>query len=194
MNSIQEHIIAQLKNNLQKTNSGEQDDIQKLEKSVGICSATLLELREYVNHSVFKNKEEEIHFFKVINPFVLGEYLYYSKLWEILIRQSVTSIRRRKRHLRRMIAEAQNFFNDNYEFYLYYHSGSIQLDDKYFTRTEMNCPLNCQHFIFDPCFSTSHDYTLAAIKANEKIAAYCNTEINQLKNRRNNRGIRTDMF
>ena len=58
----------------------------------------------------------------------------------------------------------------------------------------MNCPLNCRHFIFDPYFSTSHDYTLAAIKANEKIAAYCNIEINQLKNKGNNRGIRTDMF
>lgn len=187
-------ILAQLKDNLQEIGNNEHDEILKAEKAVGICSIALLDLREYVNHSVFKNKEEEIRFFKEIKPYVLGEYLYYSKLWEILIRQPVTSIRRRKRYLRRMIAEAQKFFNDNPEFYLYYRSGSTHLDDKYFSRMETNCPLNCQHFIFDPYFSTSHDYTLAAIKANEKIAAYCNTEINQLRNKRNNRGIRTDMF
>ena len=187
-------ILEQLKDKLQEIVNDEHDEILKAEKSVGICSIALLDLREYVNHSVFKNKEEEIRFFKEIKPYVLGEYLYYSKLWEILIRQPVTSIRRRKRYLKRMITESQKFFNDNPEFYLYYRSGSTHLDDKYFCRTEMNCPLNCQHFIFDPYFSTSHDYTLAAIKANEKIAAYCNTQINELKNKANNRGIRTDLF
>jgi hypothetical protein len=188
------YILEQLKNNLKKLQSDERDEIFKVEKSIGICSAALLELREFVYHSDLKKKEEEIHFFKVIKPFVLGKYLYYSKLWEILVRQPVTSIRRRKKYLRQMIAETQKFFNDNPEFYLYYRSGSTHMDEKYFVRTEISCPLNCQHFVFDPYFSTSHDYTLAAIKANEKIAVYCNTQINRLKRRGSSKGIRTDMF
>ncbi len=189
-----EHIIKQLKNNLQKTDSEENDGILKAEKSVGICSATLLELREYVNHIDFKNKEEEIRFFKKIKSYVLAEYLYYSKLWEILIRQPITSIRRRKKYLKQMVAETQKFFNDNPEFYLYYRRGSTHLDDKYFVRSEISCSLNCQHFIYDPFFSTSHDYTLAAIKANERIAEYCNSEINRLKRRGKFRLVRSDMF
>jgi hypothetical protein len=55
------------------------------------------------------------------------------------------------------------------EFYRCSRSGSIRLDDKYFIRTEISCALNCHHFIFDPFFSTDHDYTLAAIKADEKL-------------------------
>ncbi|WP_158869199.1 RteC domain-containing protein [Maribellus comscasis] len=189
-----EHIVEQLKNNLQKTDGEQDDEILKTERAVGICSAALLELREYVNHSNFKNKGEEIHFFKVTKPFVLGEYLYYSKLWEILIRQPVTSVKRRKKYLKQMISRVQDFFNDNPEFYLYYRSGSTHMDDKYFVRGGISCTLSCQHFIFDPYFSTNYDYTLAAIKANEKIAAYCNAQINRLKPRGNSLSIRTDMF
>ncbi len=186
-------IIEQVKNNLQKLQSDGDDEILKAEKAIGICSVALLELREYVYHSDFKNQEEEIRFFKEIKPYVLSEYLYYSKLWEILTRQPVASIRRRKKYLRQMIAEIQNFFNENTEFYLYYRSGATHLDEKYFVRTEISCTLNCSRFIYDPFFSTSHDYTLAAIKANEKIARYCNEELNKLKRWGRYRLVRSDM-
>ncbi|MDX9882241.1 MAG: RteC domain-containing protein [Prolixibacteraceae bacterium] len=188
-----EHIVEQLKDNLQKINSAEYDEIPKVEKSVGICSTALLELRDYVNRSDFKKQEEEIRFFKEIKPYVLSEYLYYSKLWEILVRQPVTSIRRKKKYLRQMIAETQQFLNDNTEFYLYCRSGASHLDEKYFVRTEISCTLNCSRFIYDPFFSTNHDYTLAAIKANEKIAAYCNEELNKLKRWGKYRLVRSDM-
>lgn len=192
-NKTPEHITERLKCSLQKINSDEENGILKAEKAVGICSAALLELRECVNCLDFKNKEEEIRFFKVTKPFVLGEYLYYSKLWEILIRQPLTSVKRRKKYLKRMITEAQQFFDSNPEFYHYYRSDSCYLDDKYFTRAEIKCPLNCYQFIYDPSFSTSHDYTLAAIKANERIAEYCNAEINRLKGRGKYRLVRSDM-
>lgn len=103
------HFMEQLRIRLQQISDKEYDEISKAEKSVGICSATLLELRNYVNHSDFKNQQEEICFFKEIKPYALGKYLYYSKLWEILIRQPITSIRRRKKYLRQMISETQRF-------------------------------------------------------------------------------------
>jgi len=188
------HIVEQLKNNIQNANSDARDDkILKTERAVGLCSRALLELREFVNSSDFKNKEEEIRFFKDIKPCVLGEYLYYSKLWEILVRQPLTSIRRRKKYLRQMIAETQKFFNENTEFYLYYRSGATHLDEKYFVRTEISCTLNCSRFIYDPFFCTPHDYTLAAIKANEKIARYCNEELHKLKRWGRYRLVRSDM-
>ncbi|WP_158871987.1 RteC domain-containing protein [Maribellus comscasis] len=186
-------IVEQLENDLQEISRVEHDEISKVEKAVGVSSTALLELRDYVNHSDFKNTEEEVRFFKEIKPYALGEYLYYSKLWEILIRQPVTSIRRRKKYLRQMITETQEFFNENTEFYLYYRSGSTHLDEKYFVRTEISCTLNCSRFIYDPFFSTSHDYTLAAIKANEKIAIYCNEELNKLKRWARYRLVRSDM-
>lgn len=80
-----------------------------------------------------------------------------------------------------MITEARQYYRDFPEFYQYYRSGLDHLDDRYFVRTRISCYLNCDRFIVDPCFSTSHDYTLAAMKAFERITEYCKTELKQLK-------------
>jgi len=176
-----EKIVEKLKDNLQKVDRNESLDLLFIERAIGICSSALLELREFVNQYNFKDKEEEIHFFKVTKPYVLGEYLFHSKLFEIEAKQPVTSIKARKKYLKRMISEAQYFFDENPEFYHYYRSGSEHLDDKYFARTNISCYFNCHHYIVDPCFSTSHDYTLSAIKAYEKVIDYCKNEVNNLK-------------
>ena len=179
--STPEKIVEKLKDNLQKVDRNESCDLLYIERAIGICSSALLELREFVNQYTFKDKEEEIHFFKSTKPYVLSEYLFYSKLFEIEAKRPLTSIKARKKYLKRMIDEAQFFFDDNPEFYHYYRSGSEHLDDKYFARTNISCYFNCHHFIVDPCFSTSHDYTQAAIKAYEKVIDYCKNEINNLK-------------
>jgi hypothetical protein len=170
-----------LRDSLLKVDRNESLDLLFIERAIGICSSALLELREFVNQFNFIDKEEEIYFFKVTKPYVLSEYLFYSKLFEIEAKQSVTSIKARKKYLKRMISEAQFFFDENPEFFHYYRIGSDHLDDKYFVRTNISCYFNCHHYIVDPCFSTSHDYTLSAIKAYEKVIDYCKNEITNLK-------------
>jgi len=179
--STPEKIVEKLKDNLINVDAIEYHDLLYIERAIGICSSALLELREFVNQSSFKDKEEEIYFFKVIKPYVLSEYLFHSKLFDIEAKQPVTSLKARKRYLKRMISEAQLFFDENPEFYHYYRIGSAHLDDKYFVRTNISCYFNCHQYIVDPCFSTSHDYTLSAIKAYEKVIDYCKNEINSLK-------------
>jgi hypothetical protein len=149
--------------------------------AINLYASAYNQLREAVITFGLGSQGEEIHFFKVTKPFVLGGYLYYSKLLAIEARQPVTSIKARKKHLKKMISEAQHFYNEYPEFYQYYRSGSVHLDDKYFVRTEIGYCLNCHHFIVEPHFSTSHDYILAAIKAYEKITEYCKSEIRNLK-------------
>ncbi|MGV8096715.1 MAG: RteC domain-containing protein [Mangrovibacterium sp.] len=176
-----EHITEKLKTNLQQFESNENRDIIELERAVGICSSALLELREYVNRHDFKTREEEIHFFKVTKPDVLKEYLYYSRILQMESRHPDPLPKDRKKYLKKMMEEAKRYYHDFPEFYRYYRSGSDHLDDKYFVRTQISCYLNCERFIMDPCFSTSHDYTLAAMKAFEKISEYCRTELKKLK-------------
>ena len=176
-----EHIVDILKNNLQNLGCDGTSDLLIIEKAIGICSCALLDLREYVNGHDFKTQEEEICFFKVTKSYVLGEYLFFSKLFEIEIRRPVTTMRAQKKYLKKMISQAQQFFNENPESYQYYRSGATNFDEKCFVRAKtINC-LNAHHFVVDLNFSTSHDYTLAAIKAYEKIIIYCKTEINQLE-------------
>lgn len=175
-----EHIVDVLKDNLQTLGCDGSNDLLVIEKAIGVCSCALMELRECVNRQDFKTQEEEIYFFKVTKPYVLGEYLYYSKLFEIESRRPVTTAREQKKYLKKMISQAQQFFIENPETYQYYRNGSTNFDEKCFVRAKtINC-INAHHFVFDLTFSTSHDYTLAAIKANEKIIIYCKAEINQL--------------
>lgn len=174
-----EHITEKLRINLQQFESNENRNLIELEKAVGLCSSALLELRGYVDGHDFKTREEEIHFFKVTKPYVLGEYLYYSKILQL--ESKSPDLADRKRHLKKMIAEARQYYRDFPEFYQYYRSGSDHLDDKYFVRAQISCFLNCDRFIIDPVFSTSHDFTLAEVKAFEKITGYCRTELKNLK-------------
>lgn len=176
-----ENVVDVLKNNLQNLGCDGTSGLLIIEKAIGFCSSSLLELREYVNGHDFKTQEEEIDFFKVTKPYVLGEYLYFSKLFEIETRRPVTTLRAQKKYLKKMISQAQQFFNENPESYQYYRSGSTHFDEKCFVRAKtINC-LNAHLFVVDLAFSTSHDYTLAAIKAYEKIIVYCKTEIRLLE-------------
>ena len=177
-----EHITEKLKIKLQQFERNENRNLFELEKAVGLCSSALLELRVYVDQYDFKTREEEIHFFKVTKPYVLTKYLYYSKILQL--EAKFPDPADHKRHLKRMIAEARRYYRDFPEFYLYYRSGSNHLDDKYFVRTQISCYLNCDRFIVDPVFSTSHDFILAEVKAFEKITEYCKTELKNLKSRR----------
>jgi len=179
--STPDKIVEKLKDNLATAENNESRGLLLIEQSIGICSSSLMELREWVNQNNFKDKEEEIHFFKVTKPYMLVEYLYFSKLFEIEIRRPVTTVRVQKRYLKKIISKAQCFFNENLEFYQYYRDKSTHLDDKYFVRHRtINCLTACR-FIVDPIFSTSHDYTLAAMQANEKIIVYCKAEIRHLE-------------
>ena len=176
-----EHIVDVLKNDLLNLGIEGTRDLLIIEKAIGVCSCALMELREYVNQQGFKTQEEEIYFFKVTKTYVLGEYLYYSKLFEIETRRPVTTTRAQKKYLKKMISQAQQFFNENPESYQYYRNGTTDFDEKCFVRAKkINC-LNAYHFVFDLSFSTSHDYTLAAIKSYEKIIMYCKAEIRHLE-------------
>lgn len=83
-------IVEQLNDN------DESLDLLLIERSIGICSSVLMDLREFVNQYNFKDEDEEIIFFKVIKPYELREYLFHSKLFEIEAKQPVISKMARK--------------------------------------------------------------------------------------------------
>lgn len=92
-----EKIVEKLKDNLLKVDRNESNDLLNIERAIGICSSTLLEMREFVSQYNFKYKEEEIPLFKLTKPYVLSEYLFYSNLFEVETRQPVISIKSRKK-------------------------------------------------------------------------------------------------
>ena len=172
-------IADRLKEKIHQPDSNENNFQNKILMNLDYCVSAYNSLRDFVLNSTL-NQEEEIYLFKVIKPYVLGEYLYHSKLFEIQTQKPVVSIKKQKKFFREIILKAQQFFMENREFYHYCLSGSKHFDDKYFVRTKTICWLNPQQIVTDMDFSTSHDYKLATIISYQKIIDHCKTEVNHL--------------
>jgi len=72
------------------------------------------------------------------------------------------------------ITKLKSLFDDNIELYRYYRSGDTDLDVRYFTRRkpDFRPTLDSAYFQADHRFSTSHDYKLALLLANEELSSY----------------------
>jgi len=70
------------------------------------------------------------------------------------------------------LAELKNFFDQNQVFYQYYRSESSHLDTYYFTRGNFDVYAEIEDFQGDEIFSTSHDYKISKVIANEQFQEY----------------------
>ena len=76
--------------------------------------------------------------------------------------------------------------NDNeLEFYKYFRSGNNYLDYKYFLRGKFDVKLALSSYYFetDTNFSTSHDYKVAKILANDLIQLYLENKLIMIENK-----------
>lgn len=79
------------------------------------------------------------------------------------------------------------FFDNELEFYKYYRTGNIYLDYKYFLRGKFDIKLSVDSYYFetDKTFSTSHDYKIAKILANNLIQLYLENPLIMIDNKEN---------
>ncbi|WP_449301325.1 RteC domain-containing protein [Parapedobacter soli] len=79
------------------------------------------------------------------------------------------------------LSKLKRFFDNNMAFYSYYRTESTYLDHTYFVRGKHNVQLGLDTFYFeiDHSFSTSHDYKVAKIIANDLIEDYLETQLSK---------------
>lgn len=140
-------------------------------------------LRNELQTYTFPTQEDEIRFFKVQKPELLGRLLYFHKICCIEMQCPNGSNEVIRKHL---IAELDNltyFFNRNLDFYQYYRSHSTMYDKYYFVRGKADIRLcaDSAQFDKDPNFSTGYDYTVAKILANEMLRIYLNQRLQLLE-------------
>lgn len=75
------------------------------------------------------------------------------------------------------LSDLKRFFDHNQSFYLYYRANSCHLDSLYFTRGGFDVHADLDDFQGDELFSTSHDYKLSKIMANEKLQEFLSLQI-----------------
>lgn len=94
----------------------------------------------------------------------------------------------RKNYLEGILGRIKYFFDNNADFYQYYRSGSTHLDKYYFLRgkPDIQLILDCFYFERDSKFSTSFDFKVAKMIANERLTVYINNKLIKIKQIENN--------
>ncbi|WP_369417915.1 RteC domain-containing protein [Flavobacterium dauae] len=90
-----------------------------------------------------------------------------------------------KKYLSNEQIRLKKYFDNNLEFYKYCRTNSTYMDQKYFVRGKHDIKLSLDTYFFesDHNFSTSHDYKVAKILANDLIQVYLEDRLSHLQKR-----------
>ena len=143
----------------------------------------LISMKKYVTQHNFQDEKEEIEFFRIIKPQILGKLIYYNKVYRI---ETSCPVNSGKMYFEYFSVELQQLKKEYEEhilssdFYRYYRSGRTDLDHEYFQLGKININTGLNSFIFeaDTQFSTYYDYKVSRIIANELLYNYLIIKVN----------------
>lgn len=160
------------------------NQIKKCENAIEIILKSINVIKEIVRKNIFKAEFEEIQFFKEIKPQFTSKLIYYNMIYKIEMKKPNGGNRILKKYYNSELQKLKSFFDNELEFYQYYRSGSSYLDYKYFQRGKFDIKLVLDDFYFetDTTFSTSHDFKVAQILANDLIQLYIENQLIMIEN------------
>lgn len=144
-------------------------------------------LKLLISDFQFEEKNDEIQFFKVRKPKLFSKLIYYQKIYQIELNRPMSGYQTQRSFLEKELEQINVFYGKNSDFIQYYRSGKSLMDEYYFLRGVRNMELSpeCFYFERDPKFSTSFDFKVSKLLANDMLAAYINCEIAKLKHQEN---------
>ena len=187
MKLFSESLMSELERQLKVIHSETEEPILYAEQAIKRLITILEKLKTtFLNHQ-FENKWEEIDFFRNIKPQFAAKLIYYNDIYNIESNKPFGSKKAIRKYYNAELIKLENFFTENLDFYRYYRTGNRNLDNKYFIRGKHDVRHTLDSFYFqaDHRFSTSHDYKVARILANDTIKIYLETEISKLENKEN---------
>ncbi|MDL2141676.1 RteC domain-containing protein [Flavobacterium tructae] len=143
----------------------------------------LSSMKNYVLEHHFTKESEEIEFFRIIKPQILGKLIYYNKVYRIETSCPVSSGKMYYKYFSGELQQLKNEYKEhilNSDFYRYYRSGRTDRDHDFFQLGKINLHTGLNSFIFevDTQFSTYYDYKVSRIIANELLYNYLIVKIN----------------
>jgi hypothetical protein len=165
--------------NLKRLENEEVQILKGAESSIYLINKTLIEIKEYLRKNQFLSLHDEILFFKEIKPSIYSKLIYFVKIFNIESKRPNGSDKSQKKYLLKELNKLETYFSENLEFYQYIRNNMTYLDDKYFVRGKLDLRLYVDTFIYDadPEFSTSHDYKVSKILANDLLNIYLKSEL-----------------
>jgi len=185
MKLFSEFLMSDLEHQLKTIHSKTEDPVQYAEQAIKTLITILEKLKTAFLNYQFENKTEEIDFFRHSKPQFAAKLIYYNEIYNIETNKPTGSKKVIRKYYNTELVKLKTYFNENREFYRYYRTGNRCLDNKYFIRGKYDVRLTLDSFYFqaDNRFSTSHDYKVACILANDWIKIFLEDEIAKLENK-----------
>lgn len=182
MNTRFNEILSEFEKELNNIQVEVDDILKQAEMSIQLCLSTIEKVRKVLLKYTFQNEKEEIFFFKQIKPQFVSRLIYYVNVYNIETHRPNGLIKIRKKYFQLELNKIKNYFDDNLDFYRYYRTGSTYLDHKYFVRRKHDIRLNLDAYVYeiDPDFSTTHDFKISTILANDLLQVYLENELNKI--------------
>ena len=186
MKLFSESLISQLEHRLIVIHLETENQILCAELAIKSIVIVLEKLKNFFIKYKLLNKKEEIEFFRNIKPKFASKLIYYNEIYTIETNKPLGSQKTIRKYYKAELLKLKVFFDENQEFYRYYRTNNQCLDATYFIRGKYDVKLTLDSFFFqaDPRFSTSHDYKLAKILANDLLKSYFESELEKLENKK----------
>ena len=185
MNNKATYLLSKLNEQLNFTDLEIDDQIKKCENAIDIILKSIEVIKKFISKNAFKTDSEEIIFFKEIKPQFTSKLIFYNMVYKIEMKKPNGGNRILKKYYHNELLKLKAFFDNELEFYQYYRSGSTYLDYKYFQRGKFDIKLVLDSYYFetDTSFSTSHDFKVARILANDLIQLYLENQLIMIENK-----------
>jgi hypothetical protein len=175
-------LLHELDEQLNFINLEIDEPIPKAERSIAATQKSLAELKQFVLSHKFHSQRDEIQFFKEVKPKFFSKLIYHVKTYNLETHKPNGSDKAKKKYFQNELYNLEQYFNRNLDFIKYYRTQKTYLDHKYFVRGNHDLSLSLDSFFFetDQNFSTSHDFKVSKIMANELLEIYLKAEIDAI--------------
>lgn len=186
MNNYYSEKLQELEDEINELKIEIDNPIYLSEIVIDIILKYLSEIKKFVLQRGFRDIEEEVYFFKKLKPQILSKLIYYNAVYKIETKKPYGGHKTIKKYLIREQYKLKRYFDNNLEFYKYHRTNSTYLDHKYFVRGKHDIKLSLDTYYFesDHNFTTSHDYKVAKIIANDLIQVYIEDQLFNLPKKR----------
>lgn len=187
MNNYCNEVLLELEEKIEELTLELDNSISLSEIVIELVIHKLADVKKFIIKRGFSNIEEEVTFFKRLKPIFLSKLIFYNAIYKIETKKPYGGDKIIKKYLNNELSKIKKYFDNNLEFYKYYRTNSTYLDHKYFVRGKHDIKLSLDTYYFeaDHNFSTSHDYKVAKIIANDLIQVYLEDQLynTRLKNK-----------
>lgn len=173
-------LLGDIEGQLQFLNVEQEIEQKRAEESYILIAKAYEKLQVFVLKYKFKNPAEEINYFKVQKPKLLARLIYFAKVYHIETKKPPGTDKSKRKYLLNELEKINRYFDNNIDFIRYYRSGDNYLDHKYFIRNKIDFRLSHESFSveLDRKQSTSFDFKIAKIMANDLLQVYLHAELN----------------